>query len=142
MQDGRFPGGAVAGGNRCTQGFVVAAQSGLVGRSIDRRCVQIRHGGSERLNGRRDLARLFRGDECADQFQSEVLGNTHAGGGYAAAEEYRVDEEEKAAIAKAKAEKKEMEEKAKAQRRAARKTVKTMKKDVEEIFISKPDDLM
>lgn len=62
--------------------------------------------------------------------------------GYAAAEEYRVDEEEKAAIAKAKAEKKEMEEKSKAQRRAARKTVKTMKKDVEEIFISKPDDLM
>ena len=62
--------------------------------------------------------------------------------GYAAAEEYRVDEEEKAAIAKAKAEKKEMEEKAKAQRRAARKTVKTMKKDVEEIFISKPDDLV
>lgn len=62
--------------------------------------------------------------------------------GYAAAEEYRVDEEEKAAIAKAKTEKKEMEEKAKAQRRAARKTVKTMKKDVEEIFISKPDDLV
>lgn len=62
--------------------------------------------------------------------------------GYAAAEEYRIDEEEKAAIAKAKAEKKEMEEKAKAQRRAARKTVKTMKKDVEEIFISKPDDLV
>ena len=62
--------------------------------------------------------------------------------GYAAAEEYRIDEEEKAAIVKAKAEKKEMEEKAKAQRRAARKTVKTMKKDVEEIFISKPDDLV
>lgn len=62
--------------------------------------------------------------------------------GYAEAEIFRIDAEEKAAIAKAKAEKKEMEEKAKAQRRAAKKSIKSMKKEVEEIFISKPDDLV
>jgi len=52
--------------------------------------------------------------------------------GYAAAEDYKAEQEDKAARQKAKDEQKRHEEEAKEARRAARKTIKTMKKDVRE----------
>lgn len=52
--------------------------------------------------------------------------------GYAAAEDYKTEQEDKAARQKAKDEQKRHEEEAKEARRAARKTIKTMKKDVRE----------
>lgn len=50
--------------------------------------------------------------------------------GYAAADDYKAEQEDKAARQKAKDEQKRHEEEAKEARRAARKTIKTMKKDV------------
>lgn len=79
------------------------------------------------------------GNECYALIKVSIPRGTRngAGGytpynGYAAAEDYKADQEDKAARQKAKDEQKRHEEEAKEARRAARKTIKTMKKDVRE----------
>lgn len=81
------------------------------------------------------------GNECYALIKVSIPRGTRngAGGytpynGYAAAEDYKADQEDKAARQKAKDEQKRHEEEAKEARRAARKTIKTMKKDVQEVL--------
>lgn len=59
--------------------------------------------------------------------------------GYAAAEEYAAELEDKRLRSAAKEEKKRKAEEEKERKRAARKTIKTMKKDVKEIFTSEEE---
>lgn len=81
------------------------------------------------------------GNECYALIKVSIPRGTRNGtggytpyNGYAAAEDYKMDLEDKAAKVAAKQEAKRHEEEAKEARRAARKTIKTMKKDVQEIL--------
>lgn len=80
------------------------------------------------------------GNECYALIKVSIPRGTRngAGGyipynGYAAAEDYAAEQEDKAAKAAAKQEAKRHEEEAKEARRRARATIKTMKKDIQEV---------